>query len=333
MTDRRAFLAGVGAVLLTVPRVAEGQQRAKVYRIGLLVARPTTLMSDTFVSEMQKLGWTLGRDYTLELRSTGGDNQRASGLAAELVSQPVDVLLTFNNAMARAARDATRTIPIVMVTSGYPVESGLVMSLARPGGNITGNSIYVGGEVFAKYLSLIKELKPSIRRLGVLWDYGPPAFETRDSEPALAEIRKAADTLRVTLSLQMVPGPKDVDRALTALASERVDALFVTSGPVNSNVPDLVRRFVTQQRVPSITDNNLSLMRDGAVLMAYSASIRALIARTAYFVDRILRGVKPADLPIEQASQFELIINLKNARAIGLAVPPALMGRADEVIE
>lgn len=331
--DRRVFLATIGGVLLTVPRIAEGQQRAKVYSIGLLVSRPTSLMSNTFVAEMQKLGWTLDRDYTLEWRYTEGDHQRAPRLAAELVSQPVDVLLTFNNAVARAARNATSTIPIVMVTSGYPVESGLVMSLSRPGGNITGNSIYVGPEVFAKYLSLVRELKPSIRRLGVLWDYSPPVFETRDSEPALAHLRKAADTLRVTLSLQMVSSPKDVDQALTVLASDRVDALFVTSGPVNSNFVDSIQRFVTRQRVPSITDNNLNLMRDGAVLMAYSASIRALAARTAYFVDRILRGAKPADLPIEQPSQFELIINLKSARTIGLAVPPALLGRADEVIQ
>ena len=291
---------------------------------------PTLLVPPRFPT---KLGYEEGRNIAYQTRWAEGSLERLPGLAAELVALKLDVMLAASTLAVLAAKKATQTIPIVMTSVGDPVGTGLVDSLARPGGNITGNSIYVGGEVFAKYLSLIKELKPSIRRLGVLWDYGPPAFETRDSEPALAEIRKAADTLRVTLSLQMVPGPKDVDRALTALASERVDALFVTSGPVNSNVPDLVRRFVTQQRVPSITDNNLSLMRDGAVLMAYSASIRALIARTAYFVDRILRGAKPADLPIEQASQFELIINLKNARAIGLAVPPALMGRADEVIE
>src|SRR5207249_3944587 len=163
-------------------------------------------------------------------------------------------LLTVNTANARAARDASGVIPIVMVTSGYPVASGLAVSLARPGGNVTGNSIYAGAEVFAKHLSLIREMKSTIRRMGVLWDYAPPA----------------------------------------------------------------ILQFLTKYRLPSITDNSLSLLRDGVVLMAYSASLRDLGARTAYFVDRILRGAKPADLPIELPSKFELVINVKNAKALGL---------------
>ena len=331
--ERRTFLSATGTVLLALTRVAEGQQGGKVYRIGMLATRPTPLISDTFTTEMQKRGWMLDRDYLLESRFTEGDYRRAPGLAAELVNRRVDVLLTFNTANARVARDATSTIPIVMVTSGYPVESGLAVSLGRPGGNVTGNSIYAGGEVFAKHVSLLREVKPSIRRLGVLWDYSPPAFHPRDAETALRELRKAADTLSITLSLQMIQDSSDVDTSLTALTRERVDALYATSGPVNNGVPQSILQFLTRHRVPSVTDYGVTLVRDGTVLMSYSANIRALVGRTAYFVDRILRGAKPADLPIELPSQFELIINLKNAKALGLTVPPSLLGRADELIQ
>src|SRR6266545_785333 len=324
--DRRMFLAGTGAAFLARPTGAQAQQAGKIYRIGLLATRATPLIFDPFVAEMQKYGWTQGRDYTLESRFTEGYYQRAPALAAELVGRPVDVLLTVNTANARAARDATAVIPIVMVTSGYPVESGLAVRLARPGGNVTGNSIYAGGEVFAKHLSLIREVKPTIRRIGVVWDYAPPAFDPRDGEVALEELRRAASTLGVTLTFQMIRTPEDVDRALTSLARERLDALYVTTGPVNSGAPGSISQFLTKYRLPSITDSSLSLLRDGIVLMAYSASIRALGARTAYFVDRILRGAKPADLPIELPSKFELVINLKHAKALGLTIPQSLLG-------
>src|SRR5262249_7611689 len=155
--DRRTFLAGAGAVLVATPLAAETQQAGKMYRIGLLATRPTPLILDPFVADMQKYGWLQGRHYILEARFTEGYYQRAPGLAAELASRPVDILLTLNTANARAARDATAVIPIVMVTSGYPVEAGLVKSLAQPGGNVTGNSVFAGGEVFAKYLSLIRD--------------------------------------------------------------------------------------------------------------------------------------------------------------------------------
>jgi ABC-type uncharacterized transport system substrate-binding protein len=319
--------------LTLTPLAAEGQQAGKVYRIGLLATRATPVIFDAFEAEMQRYGWTQVRDYTMESRFTEGYYQRAPALAVELVSRPVDILLTLNTANARVARDASGVIPIVMVTSGYPVEAGLAVSLARPGGNVTGNSIYAGAEVFAKHLSLIQEVKSTIRRLGVLWDYAPPAFDKRDAETALEELRRAASTLGVTLSLQMIRTPGEVDPALTALARERLDALYVTTGPVNSGASRPISQFVTKYRLPSITDNSLSLVRDGTVLMAYSASVKALGARAAYFVDRILKGAKPADLPIELPSHFELVINLKNAKALGLTIPPSVLGRADLVID
>jgi putative ABC transport system substrate-binding protein len=331
--DRRTFLAGTGAVLLAAPLAADAQQVGKMYRIGLLATRPTPFILDPFVADMQTYGWMQGRHYILESRFTEGYYQRAPALAAELASRPVDILLTVNTANARAARDATAVIPIVMVTSGYPVEAGLAKSLAKPGGNVTGNSVFAGGEVFTKYLSLIREVKPTMRKMGVLWDYGPPAFDPREGEVALVELRNAASTLGVTLILKTIRTPKDIDPVLTSLARERPDALFVTTGPVNSGAPGSILQFLTKYRLPSITDNSLSLLRDGAILVAYSASIRALAARTAYFVDRILRGAKPADLPIEQPSRFELVINLKIAKALGLTIPPSLLGRADEVIQ
>ena len=224
--DRRAFLTGIGTGLLAAPRAAVGQV-VKVYRIGLLATRHTPVFSDNFASEMLKRGWKLDRDYTLESRFTDGDYQRAPRLVAELVNLPVDILLTFNTSNARVARNATDTIPIIMITSGYPVEVGLAVS----------------------------------------------------------------------------------------------------------RVPQPILRFITKHRVPSITDNSLNLVRDGTVLMAYSANIKDLIVRTAYFVDRVLRGAKLGNLPIELSSRFELVINLKNARAVGPTIPPTLLGRADQVIE
>ena len=204
--------------------------------------------------------------------------------------------------------------------------------MARPGGNVTGNSSYAGAEVFAKHLSLIREVKSTIRRMGFVWDYAPPAFDPRDAETALAELRRAASTLGITLSLQMVPTPEDVAPALTSLSRERLDALYVTGGPVNTGAARSISEFITKYRLPSISDNSLPVT-NGTVLMSYSVNFGALGARAAYFVDRILRGAKPGDLPIELPSRFKLVINLKTAKALGLTIPPSLLARADEVIQ
>jgi putative ABC transport system substrate-binding protein len=320
-------LAGV----LAAPLTAVGQA-GKVYQIGLLATRASPLLFDPFIAEMQRYGWTEAKDYILVGRFTQGDPQRAPALATELANLRVDILLTVNTANAVAAKAILATTPIVMVTSGYPVESGLASSLARPGGTVTGNSIYAGTELFGKYISLLHEVKPTMRRLGVLWDYSPPAFPTRDIQPALDEVRKAASALGIAVSVQMVQTGTDVEPALVSLEQERIDALFVTSGPVHSGRRSIAG-FGLKHRLPSMTDNSLSLVRDGSALMAYSASLPALGARAAYFVDRVLRGAKPGDLPIEQPTQFELVLNLKTAKALGLAIPPSLLARADQVIE
>jgi putative ABC transport system substrate-binding protein len=328
--DRRAFITGLGAVL-AAPFAADAQQPRKVYQIGLLATRPSALLLDPFVAEMQRYGWVQPRDYALVGRFTQGESERAPTLATELLNLRIDVLLTVNTANAMAAKAVFAATPIVMITSGYPVESGLASSLARPGGTVTGNSIYAGTELFGKYISFLHETKPTMRRLGVMWDYSPPAFPIRDIQPALDEVHKAASALAIAVTVQMIRTGADIEPALANLARERIDAFFVTSGPVHSGKP-AIGAFAVKHRLPSMTDSSLTLVREGSALMAYSASLPALGARAAYFVDRILRGAKPGDLPIEPA-KFELVINLKTAKALGLTIPPSLLLRADEVIQ
>jgi ABC-type uncharacterized transport system substrate-binding protein len=320
-------------VALAAPLAAEAQQAGKVYRIGLLSSRPYPPMLESFVAEMGRTGWIEGRDYVLDPSYTEGEQSRAATLAKELVNRRVDLILTSNTANALAARQASDTIPIVMLASGYPVESGLASSLARPGGNVTGNSIYAGTELFGKYVSLLREVSPGMRRLGVLWDYAPPAFSARETEIALDELQRAARALGVGVTVQMIRGRTDLNPALAALAHERIDGLFVTSGPVHSGISKDLLEFAATHQLPSITDHSLSLVRTGGALMTYSTNLAALGGRAAYFVNRILRGTKPADLPIERPTTFELVINLKTAKALGLTIPPSVLARADEVIQ
>ena len=330
----RLALSALALAVLAAPLVAEAQQPGKVYRIGVLSPRPSPGWLDPFSTEMRRYGWIEGRDYVLEHRYTEDEQQRAPALAAELASRPVDVILTINTANTLAARQASATIPIVMLASGYPVEAGLAVSLARPGGNVTGNSIYAGAELFGKYVSLLHAVAPGMRRLGVLWDYAPPAFSIPESAVAIAEMRRAAGTLGVTLRLHMVPTREALESALAVAGRDSIDALFVTVGPVQAAMPPPLAEFIVARHLPTMTDFGSSAVRKGSVLlMAYSPSFASLLVRGAYFVDRILRGAKPADLPIEQPTKFELVINLKTAKALGLTIPASVLARADEVIQ
>jgi putative ABC transport system substrate-binding protein len=330
---RRRFVELCTAAALAAPITAEAQRAKKVHRIGVLSQVPTPSLLRPVVTGLGQHGWMEGRDFILDVRATEGDPERAATLAQELVRRGVDLILTITTPLAVAARRASRSIPIVMITSGYPVEAGLAASLAQPGGNVTGNSVFAGVELFGKYLELFKILKPQMKRLAVLWDWVPPNILAEETEASLAELRQAATRLSVSLHFHEVRTRRDLDQALSAISGDRVDALFATSGPVHVQ-PDNAARLVQRaaaERIPTMTDFRGHLFEAG-ILVTYSPDPVQLGHRAADFVDRILRGAKPGDLPIERPSKFDLVLNLQTARALGLTIPPSLRLRATQVI-
>jgi putative ABC transport system substrate-binding protein len=334
--QRRAFLQTMTLGTIMAARAASAQPPAKVYRIGILGPHPrgTSTIMDSCFEALREAGWVEGRDFKVEWRNTGGDPVRVNAGARELVALNVDVIVTIVTGHAVAARRATAEIPIVMATSGYPVEVGLVKSYARPGGNVTGNSVYAGKELLGKHAEILKVLVPRLARLAVLWDYIPPIVEVGEGEPALTELKQAAATLGIAVTVWETRRSEDVESALAAISGDRPDALYVTSGPVHTQPQTTGRivQFAQERRLPTMTDLAGGVFRAGA-LMTYSANVRALGRQTARFVDQILRGARPGDLPIERPSKFDLIINLRTAKALGLTIPPSLLLRADQIIE
>jgi len=335
VTTRRVFLGAVTGGLLAAPLAAEAQQAVKTYRVGFLSPGPAPPITAGLMAALGERGWKAGHNLLVESRFTGGDPQRAETLARELVQERVDVIVTHVTATAMAARRATSIVPIVMATSGFPVEGGLAKSLARPGGNVTGMTIYAGGgPLFGKYLGLLHELVPSMREFGVLWGYAPPSYMEEQVAPATDELRRAANVLNVKLRFWQTGRESDLQTALTAAAGAPLDALFVTGGVIHL-LPEIVpriTRFILQQHLPTMTEGG-PIFAEGGAVFAYSVDFNELAARTAYFVDRILKGAKPGDLPIEQPTKYVLSANLKAAKAIGLTIPRSVLAQADEVIE
>ena len=247
----------------------------------------------------------------------------------------MDVIVTNITATAMAVRRATSIIPIVMATSGFPVEGGLAKSLARPGGNVTGVTVYAGGgPLFGKYVELLRELVPSMREFGVLWGYAPPSYREEQVAPATDELHRAATALNVTMRFWQTGTESDLDSALAAAAGGPLDALFLTGGVIHGlpQIAPKIIRFTLRRRLPTMTEGGAFFAAGGAVL-AYSVDFKELAGRTAHFVDRILKGAKPSDLPIEQPTKYILSVNLKTAKAVGLTIPRSLLARADQVIE
>jgi putative tryptophan/tyrosine transport system substrate-binding protein len=329
---RRHALAGVGAAALLPHLVCA--QSGKVYRIGFLVQQAGTWLVDPFTAALREQGWVVGRNVRIELRTTSGSTD-IDAQAKQLVASGVDLVVVVGTHMAAAARRATTKTPIVMYLSGWPVEGGLVQSYARPGGNITGLSTYGGSEkLFAKFMGLLAELVPSLREVGVLWDYVAPLFLEKEVEQGVGELRRAAEALKVrTLDLP-VHNQADFDNGLSSLASAPIQAIFATSGPLNSQPQNLKRlgELATRRRLPIMSDIAGSTFR-GVGVIAYSVNWNEAAVRCASFADRILRGANPAELPIEQPKNFELILHAGRAKAIGLTIPPAMLIRADRVIE
>jgi len=328
MIDRRTFLAGAGAGHLAAPLTAEAQQAGKVHRIGMLETTSMALNAaniEAFRQGLRELGYVEGRNYIIEYRSADGRSERFPDLAAELVRLKVDVILTRGTPAVMAAKSATGTIPVVMAASSDPVLSGVVASLARPGGNITGLSSIVH-EVSGKRLELIREVFPGVSRIAVLLIMSNPAEALQWKETEIA-----ASSLRVQVQLLDVRKAGDFGRAFDAAIKQRAGALVVGLDTLTQTNHRFIVDLAAKHRLPTIYGTREFV--DAGGLMGYGVSYPDLYRRAATYVDKILKGAKPADLPVEQPTKFDLVINLKTAKALGLTIPPSLLARADEVIE
>jgi putative ABC transport system substrate-binding protein len=316
--------------LLAAPLAADAQQPAKAPRIGVLLpgnpaAAGRNPRMQAFYQALRGFGWIEGQNVAIERRYAEGELGRLTDLAIELVRLNVDVIVTASTPPAKAAKTATGTIPIVMLDPGDPVATGLVASLARPGGNVTG-VISIAPDLAAKRLEMLKEAAPRISRVAVLFNAAiPPA------EVALKELQRAAQLLGLQLQSVAVQGPKGFEEAFGAMAKEQADGLLVFADPLTFGQQDLIVAFAGKSRIAAFFGAKEFV--DAGGLMSYGPSYPAMFRRGAYYVDRILKGAKPADLPVEQPTRFELVVNLKTAKALGLTIPPSVLVRADQVIQ
>jgi putative ABC transport system substrate-binding protein len=291
------------------------------------------VVAEPLATGFRARGWTEGRELLIEQRGSFGDPVRALALAAELVAQRPEVILALNTAHALAATRASAAIPVV-AWCGYPIEAGLTKSLARPSGNVTGIASYASAEVWGKCLELLHEVRPSLREIGVIWDYTPPGFP--DGPIPLGELQKAGRRLGSNVSVWTVRSERELTEALSAIDRARIEALVISAAGGIHNRPEAsakIAEFIARRRLPAITDLTGLIFFGANCALAYSPDLANVVDRLTYFVDRILRGAKPAELPFELPSRFNLAINLKAARAIGLDVPPALLARADQLVQ
>ena len=329
MIDRRTFLAGTGAVFLAAPLAGEAQQPAKTPRIGVLLAgsaSDTALRLEAFRQGLGEHGWVEGQNVVLEYRWAEGRYDRLPDLAAELVRLKVDVIFAPGTAGTVAAQNATRTIPIITATVGDPVGRGIIASLARPGGNVTGLSFSVGFEIVGKQLELLKEVVPKVSRVAVLGNPGNPSYG-----PMLREAQVAGRSLGVQLQVLEARGLNEFDRAFAAMVKQRAGALLVFADAAYIFHRTPLAQLAAKSRLPTIYGLREHVEAGG--LLAYGPNLGDLFRRAATYVAKILKGAKPADLPVEQPTKFELIINLRAAKALGLTIPPSLLRRADQIID
>jgi putative ABC transport system substrate-binding protein len=311
--------------------VARGQGRAS-YRVGFLFPRDDA-MREVFVAAMKEHGWLEQRDFVIVQSPYPTGQAYLERAAKELVSQRPHVLVTLGTNRALAAHRATGTIPIVMWTSGYPVEAGVAESLARPGRNVTGNSIYAGEAMWGKMVQLLCEAQPAAKKIGVLWGYAGAAFSREEVEPALRELRAAARTLGRELQIIEYVGPDNAFKAAARLCDEGAHALAIAGRASMGKHRDRVMGLMIDKRIPTIVDTQWPVTDDPYPLMAYGGRFDVLMRQAASYVDRILRGAKPGELPIQLPAKFELVVSLRTASLIGLALPAAFRLRADRVIE
>ncbi len=313
--------------LFAGPLLAKAQQAGRVYRIGYLSSRSSDREKGylpAFQEGLRELGYVEGKNIVIDYRWVHGKRERLPALAKELIHHKVELIVTGGGAAARAAQRASKTIPIVMAEATSPVAMGLVQSLARPGGNITGLSLRPP-EVFGKMLELLKETVPNLSRVAVLWNPKGPA-----SKLGWNAIQSPARKLGVHLHSMEVRSPDDLDKAFQAATKANADGLVNTPGAVRGSRKRIFD-LAAKSRLPAIY-TSASWARHGG-LMGYGASLAHLYRRAATYVDKILKGAKPADLPVEQPTKYTLVINLKTAKALGLTIPPAMLMRAHEVIK
>jgi len=328
--DRRAFLGSLTGGLLAAPLTAEAQQAGEVARIGYLGAGGAVSrhLREAFLQGLRDLGYVEGRNVVIEYRFSEGRNEQLPALVTQLVALKVDVIVAGSTLHTLATKQATTTLPIVFTSVGDPVASGFVTSLARPGGNITGLSTLVP-ELVGKCLEQLKQAVPGVSRVSVLRQ--PGALGERTEQDFLKEAEVAARALGVQLQVVEARRPAEFDRAFSDMTRARAGALTVL--PTTMFVSER-RRLVDlaiKNRLPAVFPYREFVEAGG--LMAYGPNLADLFRRAATYVDKILKGAKPADLPVEQPTKFELIINLKTAKALGLTIPPSLLQRADQVIE
>jgi putative ABC transport system substrate-binding protein len=312
------------------PVATDAQQAAKVARIGFLAANlaANPHLPEAFRQGLRDLGYVEGRNVVIEYRDAEGKFERLPALAAELVALKVDVIVAGSTPVALAAKQATRTLPIVFPVAVDPVRSGLVTSLARPGGNVTGSSFF-GPELVGKCLEQLKQAVPGVSRVAVLWH--PGAFGERTDKDMLKRAEVAGRALGVRLQFVEARGPEDFDRAFSEMTRARAGALTVLGSVMFVNERRRLVDLAAKNRLPAVYAQREFV--DAGGLMSYGPNVADLFRRAATYVDRILKGTKPGALPVEQPTTFELVINLKTARVLGLTIPPSVLGRADHVVE
>ena len=327
---RRDFITLMGGAAAW-PLAARAQKATKVPRIGYLGYSSPPLernLVGEFQQGLRNIGYVDGQNVAIEYRSAEGKLEQLPALAAELVGLNVDIIVTLATPGALAAKQATNTIPIVVAAMADPARDGLVASLSRPGGNVTG-ATFLGPELIPKRLGLLKEVVPGASRVAVLWH--PGVYSERTMGDMLNESETAARTLRVQLQLLGVGAANDFDGAFSSMSRDRADALLVFPSPMLYLEHRRIVELVTKIRLPAVYPWREAV--DAGGLMSYGASIPGMLRHAAFLVGRIFNGAKPADLPIEQPTKFELVVNLKSASALGLEIPPTILVRADEVIE
>ena len=329
---RRQFLIVAGT--LVASPIADAQRAEKRWRVGFLspdpaASEPGREALEQFPPALAKVGYWEGRNLEIEWRWADGKSADLPELAAALVRLPVDIIVARTNAPIVAAKNATRSIPIVMLNGNFPVETGLVGSLAHPGGNITGTS-YISPETFAKVMQMLKEIVPRASRVAVLTGaLGNDA--TRFEQMVRASLNRVADRLGITMRYYDVQRPEETSAVLSKIASNGTDAVLYRGTPVLRTRIDQIGAFLRDRKLPSIA--TIPTFAEAGGLVHYAPQVQEYYDRTASYVDRILKGARPADLPVQQPTKFELVINLETAKAIGITIPPAVRVRADKIIE
>jgi len=328
MNNRRRLLVALSASALVATLASFAQPQDKVWRIGMLENRSAVLNAanvDAFRQGLQELGYKEGQNFEIVYRSSDGRDEQFRGLASELVRLKVDLIVTRGTPAALAAKSATRTIPVVMAASGDPVGAGLIASLGHPGGNVTGLSLF-NVEIYAKRVELLRELIPRLTRIAGLFNMSNPVLPLQ-----WKEVERAARSLGIQPQLIDVRRAEDLPPAFVAAAQQHAEALIVALDGVTQGNLRLIAELAAKQRLPSIYV--AKEYADFGGLITYGPSELHMYYRAAAFVDKILKGAKPADLAVEQPTEFEVVVNLKTAKALGLTIPQSLLLRADEVIQ